>query len=252
MKDLESLISPFIQSQFPEFYESEGPRFIDFVQQYYSWMEQQNQAVGAARSLFRIRDIDTTYDEFVVHFKEKYLLGLPLTLSANTRTLTKFAKDLYFEKGTAPGVQLVLQGLFNVESEVHYPRESLFKTSAGVWYTPVYLELSPAERTRGFVGKEVLGSQSQAKAFLESVVRRRVQGKYLDVAYLSNLRGNFQTGDIITESANTVLLNAPKVVGSLSSLTVTTGGADLTVGQLFDITSTNGKQGVARVASISN
>jgi len=252
MKDLESLISPFIQSQFPEFYESEGPRFIDFVQQYYSWMEQQNQAVGAARSLFRIRDIDTTYEEFVVHFKEKYLLGLPLTSSANTRTLTKFAKDLYLEKGTAAGVELVLQGLFNVESEVRYPREALFKTSAGAWYTPVYLELSPAERTRDFVGKEVLGSQSQAKAFLESVVRRRVQGKYLDVAYLSNLRGNFETGDIITESANTILLNAPKVIGSLSSLTVTSGGAELTVGQLFDITSTNGKQGVARVASISN
>ena len=252
MKDLESLISPFIQSQFPEFYESEGPRFIDFVQQYYSWMEQQNQAVGAARSLFRIRDIDTTYDEFVVHFKEKYLLGLPLTLSANTRTLTKFAKDLYLEKGTAASVEMVLQGLFNVESKVHYPREDLFKTSAGVWYTPVYLELSPAQRTQNYVGKEIVGSQSQAKAFLESVVRRRVQGKYLDVAYLSNLRGNFVTGDIVTESANTILQNAPKVVGSLSSLTITTGGADLTVGQLFDITSPNGKQGVARVASISN
>ncbi len=252
MKDIESLISPLIQAQFPDFYKAEGPRFIDFVKQYYVWMEQQNQAVGSSRSLFDIRDIDRTSSDFIVYFKNKYLNKVPLTSQANTQLLTKHALDLYNVKGTKRGVEFVIRGFFNEESVVRYPGEDVFRASNGTWVKPVYLELSVTERTRTFVGRQIIGNQSGATAFIESLVKRRVGTKYIDIVYLSSVIGNFETNELVTPVDDLDLEGAPKIVGSLTNLTIIAGGAELSVGDLFNITSTSGKQGVARVASVSN
>ena len=73
MKNVEKLISPLISSQFPSFYQEEGPQFIAFVKAYYEWLESEGQAIAQSRNLFEYRDIDTTLDEFILYFKEKYL-----------------------------------------------------------------------------------------------------------------------------------------------------------------------------------
>jgi hypothetical protein len=252
MKDIEKLISPFVASQFPEFYRSDGPRFVDFVKQYYVWMEQQNNALGAARNLGNTRDIDKTSDEFLKYFKEKYVKGLPLTTEIDTRKFVKNAVGLYHVKGTEIGVQFVIQGLFNKEAKVRYPGNDIFKLSDGKWVVPRYLELTITDRVKEYVGKEIVGDTSGAKAFCEGVVRRRIGTKYIDVVYLSNLRGDFKTGEYITTTVDRVLEGAPAVIGSLTSLTVRTGGALFKVGDLFKVSSTNGKQGVARVTSVSD
>lgn len=252
MKDIETVISPLIESQFPDFYKSEGPRFIDFVKQYYAWMESQNKALNASRTLFNTRDIDKTSEDFVYYFQEKYLKGISLSSVANTRLITKHSTDLYHTKGTDRGAELVIRGMFNEEAKIYLPGKDVFKTSHGKWVKPVYLELTTANRTKDYVGKEIVGNTSGAKAFLESLIRRRISGKYIDVAYLSNVRGDFQTDEIITTTSNTVVSGAPRVTGSLTELTVITGGADFEVGDLFNIVSSNGKQGKARVTEVSN
>lgn len=252
MINIEQLVSPLVKSQFPEFYNEEGARFIDFVKQYYVWLESQNQTLNVSRNLFNIRDIDHTNETFINHFKQKYLRGIPLTSSSNTRLLTKHSLDFYKSKGTQNTVELVIRGLFNEEASVYYPGDDIFKSSHGVWVKPVYLELTVSERTRAFVGQEVVGSTTGAKAFVEGLVKRRIQGRYIDIAYLSDVRGTFNTGEQVTASANTNLTDAPSVTGSLTDLSVVAGGADFSVGDIFDIESSTGKQGQARVTSISN
>ena len=252
MREIERIISPLIQSQFPEFYQEEGPRFIDFIRQYYAWMEQENQALGLSRTLLDLRDIDKTSEQFLTYFNQKYMKGLPLTTEGSQRLLTKHATDLYHVKGTERGIQLVLQGLFDQEASVYLPGEDVFKSSDGTWVRPVYLELTTTDRTKNFIGKEVVGSASGAKAFVEGLVRRRIGGRYIDIAYLSDVRGNFQVDEYVTETSNTVFEAAPRTTGSMTNLTVKTGGALFAVGDVFDVESSNGKQGKARVTEISN
>ena len=252
MRQIEELIFPLVKAHFPDFYQDEGPRFVSFVKEYYRWMETEGEALNASRNLLDYRNIDSTSDEFIKYFKNKYLTGVPLSTEANTRFMIKHASDIYKSKGTERGVQLVIQGLFNEESKVVFPGQDIFKTSDGVWVKPVYLELTVKERTQGFVGKEIVGSRSGAKAFLESLVTKRLSGKYQQVAFLSGVRGNFETGELITTTTDTSFENAPAVIGSMSSLTVISGGANFAVGDIFDVTSTNGKQGKARVTEVSN
>ena len=69
-------ISNFITTQFPNFIRDNGPQFVAFVQAYYQWMEQFNNPVFLARRYYDIKDIDQTFDEFIVYFKNKYLVGI--------------------------------------------------------------------------------------------------------------------------------------------------------------------------------
>ena len=252
MKEIESIISPLVKTQFPEFYITEGARFIDFVQQYYVWMESQNQAINRSRSLFDYRDIDKTSAEFVGHFKSKYLNGFPLTAEANTQLLTKHSTDIHSSKGTSAGIEMTMRALFNEPSKVHYPSSDLFKTSDGTWVVPTYLELSVSDRTKDFIGKQIVGSASGATAFLEAVVTKRIAGRRIQVAYLSGVVGEFKTGEFITSVTDTNLNLAPSVTGSMTTLTVLEGGANFAIGDIFDVTSDNGQQGKARVTSIDN
>ena len=94
MKNIEDLVSPLIQSQFPAFYNEEGPLFIEFVKSYYKWLETTNQQAYFSRNLIEYRDIDKTVDDFIVHFKETFLKDLPLSTKCDERLFIKNILEL--------------------------------------------------------------------------------------------------------------------------------------------------------------
>lgn len=251
MKDIEALISAFIDEQFPEFYQEDGSQFVAFVREYYKWMETTG-GLGTARNLFNIGDIDATTDEFLSHYKNKYLNGVPLSTTTDTNLLVKNSKSIYGAKGNKRSVEILIRALYGEEVQIYRPGSDVFKTSDARWVKPTYLELSLSERSKDFVAQQVIGSLSSATAFVDRIVRKRVGTNYIDIAYLSNVKGTFQTGDIVTPASNTIAQGAPTVVGSMSSLDIITGGAEFKIGDTFTVVSSSGRQGRARVTSISN
>ena len=91
MSSIERFISPFIESQFPDFYKDQGPLFILLMEEYYKWLETNEPEyanyVGAlvngnplyhGRRLTDYKDVDRTIDEFFIHFKEKFVKNVVL------------------------------------------------------------------------------------------------------------------------------------------------------------------------------
>jgi len=252
MKNIEDLVSPLIQSQFPAFYNEEGPLFIEFVKSYYKWLETTGQQAYYARNLIEYRDIDKTVDDFIIHFKETYLKDLPLTNKTDERLFVKNILDLYQNKGNEQSVKLAMRALFNQDSSVYLPGQDILKLSDGTWVKPKYLEVTVSSRNRSFFNKEVVGTSSGSKAFCESVVKKRINGKYIDVLFLSNVRGNFIYGEQVVETSNTNTIDAPTITGSLTTLDVLNGGQNFAVGDEFDVISNNGKNAKAIVTEISS
>lgn len=91
---IDKIISPLIPSQFPAFYYSDGPNFIEFVKAYYEWLEQDARTlsihttntpyVGSVttetRSLLDYLDVDLTQERFLKYFKDTYLADFPQNL----------------------------------------------------------------------------------------------------------------------------------------------------------------------------
>ena len=288
MKKIESIISPFVENQFPSFYKEEGPQFIAFVKAYYEWLENSgsyiaangstvtpyidssanisytsnssNKAVGAgvlyqARKLPDYRDIDNTIDEFIVQFKEKYLKNIQFDTASNKKLLVKNSLDLYRSKGTERSIDLFFKLVYGSSAEVRYPADNIFRVSDGVWERPEYLEIAHNRYNVDYVGKQIIGAISGAKAFVEKFIRRRIADGYVDLLYISGRQGQFTNGEVIGLNINNVprfdRSKRSKLIGSVSRVILQDRSRDFKIGDIVSFTgSENGGGALARVESI--
>lgn len=250
MKEIETLLTPFIREQFPSFYKEEGPNFIEFVRAYYEWMQQTDKVNYYIRNLPEFKDIDLTPDSFLVHFKEKYAKNIQFNIETDRRTLLKHALELYRSKGTERAFTLFFRLVYGDDPEIYYPSEDIMSLSSGKWNKPVYLELSYSPRTKDFVRRQIRGLTSGSTAFVQSYYKKRASGKYIDIISLTNLSGDFETNEIITDDGTVV--DCPKIIGSLSDLIILDGGANYSVGDILNISGGGGILGRARVAATAN
>lgn len=249
---IEERISSLVESQFPEWYREQGPVFVLFLRKYYEWMESTGQALYHGRRIPSYKDIDQTADEFLVYFKEKYLSGIQLETETNVRQLIKHSLDLYRTKGSERAVDLLFRLVFGTGAQVHYPRTEILKSSDGVWHRPVYLEVTDDGLDR-FIGSQVQGQTSGARAFVERVVRRRTFSKTVHLMYLSNVRGRFAPGETINRTGDPLdASTCPAIVGSLSSVQIVGGASGYKVGDVLELTSSQGVGGKARVTGVAN
>lgn len=258
---IEKHISPLIQEQFPQFYKEQGSLFILFVEEYFKWLEGNSYATykdslitGNAlyhiRRLFEYRDIDRTVDEFLIFFKEKYLKNVQAETNISKKRLVKAAHDLFSSKGSERSLDLFFKLLYGTKIEIYYPGQDILKASDGTWVLPVYLELSRTSRSLSFPGKQITGGTTGATAFVEYIITRNINGKLVDIAFLSNVRGRFISGEIITDGGS--VQDAPVVLGSLTGLNITVAGELFQVGEVVNVISSRGIEGSALVTSIES
>lgn len=244
-------ISPFIAGQFPATYREDGEFFVEFVKSYYRWLEETGNPLYHARRLPEYFDIDTTADDFLIRFRDKYLPDFALLTETDKRTLVKHAVDIYRSKGSIRSLKLLFKLVYNDEIDVHWPGDDILRPSDSKYKIPRYLEVTAAELTSSFIGKEVRGETSGARAIVESVSRRNVGGTTIDVMQITNVRGQFLYDELVTRQGT--VKGAPRVIGSLTGLRLVTGGRNFYDGEVVDIISDNvGFGGKAKIVSTVN
>lgn len=251
MAEITKTISQFIETQFPALYREEGEILVSFVKAYYEFLEENQHVIN--RDMFEIKGIDETFDQFLIEFRKKYLEGFPFVSATDTRYLIKNIMDLYRSKGSDESVKLLMKFLFNEEVEVYYPSRDVLRASDSLWVTPRYIEVLSSERSLSFVNKQVFGSVTGATAFVDAIVTKRSNNRLIDILYLSDVQGVFKFGEIITDDG--ILDGAPRVIGSLTSVEVTSTSSDPggnSIGDLLDVVSSFGRNGKVSVSQITN
>lgn len=236
-------ISQYVRDQFPAIYKDTGEDFVSFVEAYYEYMETFH---SANRDNLDAINVDETLPQYIKFFKSTYLKNFPYVSATDPKFVIKNIRDFYSSKGTELSTELLLKMLFGENSSTYYPGLDVLKPSDSKWYQPIYIEVSHSPRNATFVDKQIIGSKSSSRAIVEGVVTKRVNGKYVDVMYLSALQGNFSTGESVSDDG--IMKGAPIVIGSLSEVIVTNGGRNNKVGDIFDVNFENGRQGKVRVS----
>lgn len=205
-----------------------------------------------ARNLMNMRDIDKTLDLFVIRFKEKFLKNIEFDVRTNKQLLIKNSLDLYRAKGTERAIDLFFRLVYGENATVRYPGEDVFKLSDGQWIKPKYLEIAAPNPTRAIelVGKEIHGVTSNATAFVEKYVKRKIKNGFVHILELANIRGEFINRELLR--SDRISLDSPTVIGSLNSVDIVSGGRDFRVGDVVNFNSSRGDYGQARVAEVSN
>jgi len=255
LSSIEKFISPFIKQQFPAFYNSEGPNFIAFVRAYYEWLEQSQQAIGHSRSLLDYRDVDTTADQFIKYFKSELMSGFPEDLVADKRLLLKRITDLYRSKGSKRAYELLFRMLYGEDVELFYPGEYVFKPSDNTWRIPRYIEVtSPGNLDlEKLINTKIQTVNETASALVDSISSRIIDGRTVTVIEVSQVVGEFTVGDTVFQSdLSTVTPDSGiRILGSLGTVIVTTGGTDYIAGDVLDVIG-SGINGQVKVSRVSN
>jgi hypothetical protein len=227
-KQVRKNIHTDIPSQFPAIYREEGPLFVEFVQAYYKYVDEQE---NNFRDAFSIRDIDTTFERFLVHFKKKYLDGLPLNTVTDIRFILKHIQDLYRRKGSKESLELLFRMFFNEEIEVVYPGYNILRISDSKYGASRYLEMKAVRTYRDYSirkGDKIVGDTSKAEAFVDEIVFQNINGLIVPIVYLSNLFGKFTKDDSITvfgvrDGIEVTLFPNEIIYGSISEAPIDAG-----------------------------
>jgi hypothetical protein len=251
--EIANTVSIFVSNQFPEFYKTEGPEFIAFMKAYYEWMESAGNPINKARHLAEYRSVDDTLDEFLSHFQNKYLFGIPKNILGDKRLLIKYALNIYRAKGSVEGYKLLFRLLYNQDIEVYFPAKNILKVSDGIWSQPKYLEISENQYAASLVGKKIAGFASGAEAVAEGYLKYPINGKVVGVLFISNITGTFVPNEIVYEhiydANDDQVLNGPRILGSVTDMAIYQGGQNFSVGDVLKSFNSSGSDLEFRVSN---
>jgi hypothetical protein len=213
MSAAEKTVSALIESQLPDFINSEHPQFKRFLELYYQWMEQ-NSANGisntAGNTIYHAmkiedyRDIDQTPPEFVRYFKDELLPYFPENTALSTEKIVKAAREFYSKKGSDESIRWLFKALYDEDIEVNYPKEQILIASDGKWVQPRAFRIAVTERNKDLdvnllERRLVVGVESGATCVVESANRNidPTNGKEIIEIYVSNIKKLFNNGEFI-------------------------------------------------------
>lgn len=229
---VDKLISFHIERQFPAIYREDGQELVQFVKEYYKFLETSpNQAIYNGRRIFEYRDIDTTLERMLIFFKNKYLSELPFD-DNTVRIIVKNILGLYRRKGTQAGLEVFFRLFYNEDVKVYYPARDILKPSDSAWQKGNYLQMSPnsgiftSTKLEGrftykdIVGKTIIGEASRAKATVDKINFIILNNTLTPIIFINDIIGNFIGLEGIVSEINGVPINFGVINGSLTNIEI--------------------------------
>ena len=248
-------VSTQIGQQVPDFIRSDAPLFRAFVEGYYEFLEQANNALDASRNLFNYQDIDTSIDKYAEYLRREIIPDIPRVTQANTHFLLKRAKDLYTSRGSEKSYKLLFRALYNQEIEIYDPGESILRASDGRFVKENSIRVGdPAlGNTQLLLGQNITGLNSGATAKVERINRTTESGFIVQELFLSGISGDFQDLELVRNSGNTVNATIYNITGAITGINLVDKGAGYVIGDSLTLsTPTSTRDGTATVAETDN
>ena len=203
--DLEDILSPFIEEQFPTFMRSDYKKLIYFIKTYYEWLETKNNPGYVLSKMDDVFDVDKNLEEFYSNFKNTYMEAFPSNFAVNKEgelpnkiTILKKIHEFYKNKGTESGYRFIFRIFYDSDIEFYYPKTDILSASSGKWIEPVSIKTTSSSDFYNFKNGRVTQYKTSenldiiATAFIDSVVRYYQDGVLITEFFLSDIVGEFE------------------------------------------------------------
>jgi hypothetical protein len=176
---IQNKLSLLVDTQLPEFVQTDYGMFITFIKAYYEFLEQRNEAQELLQNISKYADIDQTSSFLIDKFFENYAYDITKSSVSDNTFLIKKIRDIYSRKGTEDAYRILFNILYKETIEFFYPYEIVLKASSGNWYLPKSLkvkQLDPLQNVFDFENTLVLGELSGATAVVNKVQKIMLGG----------------------------------------------------------------------------
>ena len=202
-------LSLLIGEQLPDFVRSDHPRFQEFLETYYEYMESTDNPYYSLANLLEYRDSDKTTDAILKrYFRHDHLHNFSLNrLHADTdiSRLVKYIKDVYKHKGDENAIRALWRALFNEEIEFYYPKKDMLLLNQTDFKQINSLRIGSTagddnlKLVTGTSGTRITGTTSNATAIVESV-EKFTETIITLTGSISASTGDFEVGESITQT----------------------------------------------------
>ena len=245
-------LSSLLPTQVPEFVREDYTTFVEFLKAYYEFIDQNYDT-----QFTKLRDLDTTLDSFLEHFKNELAHNIPYTV-VNERFLLERIKDQYLAKGSEASFKLLFKMLFNKEVVVDYPATQILRASDGRWNQDVsifvYVNAGDPDMVVGklvdvITPNRVIRLQVDKRQYVEVEVDNVVQISedvyelFIDRRFF----GDINIGDKIRYSTT---FDAT-ILATTSKIEIQRNGKKFKVGELYEIRSGLGVGSILKVARVN-
>ena len=122
-----------VSEALPEFFVSEYPKFVSFLETYYDFLDSSGQYSfnNKIEQLFATRDVDQTPDNLFDFLGKELGANLASTnIFEDKRYSIRRFGELYRNKGTSKGLEQFFRSFYQVEPTIEYPKEKVFNIGA--------------------------------------------------------------------------------------------------------------------------
>lgn len=276
--------SVLVNTQVPAFVRDEHQTFVQFLEYYYKFLEQDGELSYVTKNLmnFLNSDIiaadiagdallgeahgdrqDGSYHVFLQKLYDNFIKLIPDNLTADRNLILKHAKDFYRSRGSEKSLRFLFRALYNKEITFYYPKEDILRASDGKWFVEKSLKItditvnnvSNSIALTNFASKTIYGRTSNASAVVETVDSYFDKGELVTEIKLSNEKRIFTAGETIytyfTEEGQEKLLQANIFSGIVTSVSVANAGSGYVTGDTVPLEGGGGTGALATIAQTS-
>jgi len=234
-------LSQLVRSQLPEFVSSEYSVFVEFLEAYYRYLEQDQYAYELIQNAQDYADIDLTASSFVNYFLTNYAKDFPVSALVNKRFFVKKIKDLYESKGSDLSFKLLFQILYGEEAETSHPYDLVLRASDGVWEQRLSIRVNIISGSAAGLVDKLLKVSKGGITYTDQILKvRYLEGTTYEIFIPSSSITPFSIDDTVYVGTSPGYDFLGIIIPTTSTLEVLEGGTGFKAGQIFNVTSQGG------------
>ena len=123
-----SLREYIVEDALPSYIVENFPKLVSFLKEYYEFENQQDSPARLIDELFKNRDISQVDLDLLAYIEDELLLGQSYFEGfSDKRAAAKYSNTLYQSKGTKFSIQQFFRTFFNIDPDIVYTKEQVFK-----------------------------------------------------------------------------------------------------------------------------
>ena len=213
---------------------SDSAALIEFLKEYYRFLNQENNPSYVINNLLNNRDLDTAVDEFITLIHNEIGSGFVKNLIGDKQNLYKHIQEFYRAKGSLDSFQLLFKLLFDTNVEITLPKDKILVASGGKWnqQTSIFISATVGDPL-SLYGKIITISSSSDSLEVEvERIQRVTEGEDYYEIFITK---NTEIYRIITGATINQYGVVASVINSLNTIEVIYAGQNFEVPQYVNI-----------------
>ena len=229
-------ISLLVASQFPQFIQNDYTTFIEFVEAYYRFLEQDQGALEIVQNAKSYSDIDSTTEAFVNYFLTNYTKSIPYSVLADKRMFVKKVKDLYESKGSELSFKLLFRLLYDVNVDVTYPYDNVLRASDGEWVQKNTVRVKLLDGSYDDVVDRYLVLIKDGITYKTSIISKKyLAADHHEFVLKNSELAPYEVGDGVTVSSKDGVLLYGQISGTTIGASILIPGMNFRVAQIINV-----------------